>query len=98
MAQELPSLDTATAPDLYILQDHITAAQYASLLAACDAVVLPTRGEGWGLPLVEAMAMAKPIIATRWSGPEVRAAQLARMPSSMHACLHARAGLQVSGA
>lgn len=31
----------------------------------CD----PCRGEGWGLPLAEAMAMALPAIATNWSGP-----------------------------
>ncbi|RYQ92284.1 hypothetical protein Ahy_B09g098468 isoform A [Arachis hypogaea] len=27
------------------------------------------RGEGWGRPLVEAMAMSLPVIATNWSGP-----------------------------
>jgi glycosyltransferase involved in cell wall biosynthesis len=37
--------------------------------AHADAFVLPTRGEGWGLPIVEAMAMAMPVIATNWSGP-----------------------------
>jgi len=31
--------------------------------------VLPSRGEGWGRPHVEAMAMELPIIATFWSGP-----------------------------
>ena len=39
------------------------------LYAACDAFVLPTRGEGWGFPFLEAMACGKPVIATRWSGP-----------------------------
>lgn len=34
-----------------------------------DALVLPSRGEGWGRPHVEAMAMALPVIATNWSGP-----------------------------
>eukprot|EP00758_Cryptobia_borreli_P013600 Tbor_TRINITY_DN5848_c3_g1::TRINITY_DN5848_c3_g1_i3::g.6182::m.6182 len=33
-----------------------------------DAFVLPTRGEGWGLPLMEAMAMGLPAIATDWGG------------------------------
>jgi glycosyltransferase involved in cell wall biosynthesis len=33
-----------------------------------DAVVLATHGEGWGLPLVEGMAMGLPVIATNWSG------------------------------
>jgi glycosyltransferase involved in cell wall biosynthesis len=35
---------------------------------AGDAVVLPTRGEGWGRPQVEAMAMGLPVISTNWSG------------------------------
>lgn len=33
-----------------------------------DAFVLPTRAEGWGLPLLEAMATGLPCIATRYSG------------------------------
>ncbi|KAF1794779.1 Glycosyl transferase, family 1 [Phytophthora cactorum] len=36
--------------------------------AAADAFVLPSRGEGWGRPHVEAMAMERPVIATFWSG------------------------------
>jgi len=34
-----------------------------------DAFVLPTRGEGWGLPAAEAMAVGLPTIVTNWSGP-----------------------------
>ena len=37
--------------------------------AAADVFVLPSRGEGWGRPHVEAMAMGLPVIATNWSGP-----------------------------
>ena len=40
-----------------------------ALYARADVFVLPTRGEGWGLPAVEAMAMAVPVIATNFSGP-----------------------------
>lgn len=36
------------------------------LYAAADAFVLPSRGEGWGRPHVEAMSMGLPIIATNW--------------------------------
>eukprot|EP00455_Lapot_gusevi_P031325 TRINITY_DN3390_c0_g1_i3.p1 TRINITY_DN3390_c0_g1~~TRINITY_DN3390_c0_g1_i3.p1 ORF type:complete len:140 (-),score=4.89 TRINITY_DN3390_c0_g1_i3:26-445(-) len=33
-----------------------------------DSFVLPTRGEGWGLPILEAMMAGLPAIATNWSG------------------------------
>lgn len=29
----------------------------------------PRRGEGWGLPVVEAMAMQLPVVVTNFSGP-----------------------------
>jgi glycosyltransferase involved in cell wall biosynthesis len=35
---------------------------------AMDAFVLPSKGEGWGLPLMEAMAMGLATIATNYSG------------------------------
>ncbi len=38
------------------------------LYRSCDAFVLATRGEGWGLPVIEAMACAKPVIVTDYSG------------------------------
>lgn len=39
-----------------------------ALYAACDSFVLPSRGEGWGRPYMEAMACGKPTIGTDWSG------------------------------
>lgn len=39
-----------------------------SLYASADCFVLPTHGEGWGLPIIEAMSMEVPVIATNWSG------------------------------
>lgn len=61
--------DPATMADIVILDDLLPADRMASLYAACHAVCSPTRGEGWGRPLVEAMAMGRPVIATAWSGP-----------------------------
>lgn len=42
---------------------------FAGLYAACDAFVAPSRGEGWGLPVSEAMACGLPVIVTGYSGP-----------------------------
>ncbi len=35
---------------------------------AADAFVIATRGEGWGMPISEAMAMGLPVVVTNWSG------------------------------
>jgi glycosyltransferase involved in cell wall biosynthesis len=51
-----------------IFQD-IPKTVYPGIFASVDAFVLPSRGEGWGRPHVEAMSMELPIIATEWSGP-----------------------------
>ena len=36
-----------------------------SLYKSVDAFVLPTHGEGWGLPFAEAMAMELPTIGMK---------------------------------
>ena len=41
--------------------------EMVALYNSCDAFVLPTRGEGWGLPIIEAMACEKPVIVTDYS-------------------------------
>ena len=43
-------------------------AEMPLLYAEADAFVLASRGEGWGRPYMEAMAMGLPTIGSRWSG------------------------------
>lgn len=42
---------------------------FAGIYTACDAFVAPARAEGWGLPVIEAMACGLPTIVTGYSGP-----------------------------
>lgn len=55
-------------PRVHVLPPHIPQDAMPSLYKAATAFVLPSRGEGWGRPHVEAMAMELPVIATFWSG------------------------------
>ena len=55
-------------PPIRLLSD-VPQREMPSVYASVDAFVLPSRGEGWGRPHVEAMAMGLPVIATLWSGP-----------------------------
>ncbi|RKN85330.1 glycosyltransferase family 4 protein [Paenibacillus ginsengarvi] len=55
-------------PPVYIIGQMLSVQELRSLYRACDAFVLPTRGEGWGRPFFEAMLMELPAIGTNWSG------------------------------
>ncbi|MHB8992970.1 MAG: glycosyltransferase, partial [Chloroflexota bacterium] len=59
--------DPARIPTVILLEEFLSDEQMPALYAAADAFVLPTRGEGWGIPFMEAMASALPTIGTRWS-------------------------------
>lgn len=57
-------------PKVYLLHGDMSDAEMASLYRhpQIKALVSLTRGEGYGLPLLEAAASALPVIATNWSG------------------------------
>lgn len=54
-------------PPVSLLHD-VPQQEMPRLYGAMDAFVSPTRGEGWGRPHIEAMAMGLPVVATNWSG------------------------------
>jgi glycosyltransferase involved in cell wall biosynthesis/tetratricopeptide (TPR) repeat protein len=56
------------APEIEYISDELSDDGMAALYQACDCVVQPYRGEGFCLPVAEAMANSKPVIVTGY-GP-----------------------------
>ena len=56
-------------PAIRWIPDVLSREDMRALYERADAFVLPTRGEGWGLPAVEAMSMELPVIVTNYTGP-----------------------------
>jgi hypothetical protein len=54
--------------DIHVLDRSLSAEELGGLMAACDCYVSLHRAEGFGLTMAEAMAIGKPVIATRYSG------------------------------
>jgi glycosyltransferase involved in cell wall biosynthesis len=47
---------------------NLSLSELSSLYQRHNVFVLPTKGEGWGLPMIEAAAVGMPIVTTMWSG------------------------------
>jgi glycosyltransferase involved in cell wall biosynthesis len=60
--------DAATRIPIYLLEDRLSREDNIELLASVDAYVSLHRSEGFGLPIAEAMALGKPVVATAYSG------------------------------
>eukprot|EP00940_MAST-03C_sp_MAST-3C-sp2_P000097 g97.t1 len=58
----------ARKKQVVVITKSISRLELVSLYKESNAFVLPSRGEGWGRPHAEAMAMGLPSIATNFSG------------------------------
>lgn len=54
-------------PNITVLH-HLSKEDYVTLLKSVDVFVSCARGEGWNLPLIEAMACGVPSIYSNWGG------------------------------
>ena len=70
ITEALNSMRESSFPKVHILHGHMTEKELASLYRdeTVKCLVSLTRGEGYGLPILEAAASDLPIIATNWSG------------------------------
>lgn len=56
------------APDIRVMDGIISDDDLPKLYASCDVFVTATRGEGFGLPIAEALACGKPVIVPSAGG------------------------------
>ena len=61
-------LDPNKLPPIYFLGDLLTRDIMTSVYKACDCFVLPTRGEGFGIPFAEALAADMQVVAPKQGG------------------------------
>lgn len=56
------------APNIVVHRNFLDAAELSDLYRSADVLLSLHRAEGFGLPMLEAMAHGLPVIATGWSG------------------------------
>lgn len=95
MGELLHRFRAAGAVDTLIVERDLTAAEMAGLYTACDVYAQPYRGEGFGLPVLEALACGLPTVVTAggstddfaWGGGCLRVAAIHRDVDLPEPCL-----------
>lgn len=65
----MQNLDKSNSPEIEVIYDlNLTEGQIAALYEQSDAVIIPSRAEGFGLPIAEAMLKQLPVVTTGYSG------------------------------
>jgi glycosyltransferase involved in cell wall biosynthesis len=65
----MQNLDKGNSPEIEVIYDlNLTEGHIASLYEQSDSVVIPSRAEGFGLPVAEAMLKQIPVVTTGYSG------------------------------
>ena len=88
------------APEILYLNEELPPDALPGLYTACDCLVLPYRGEGFGLPALEAMACGRPVVVTAGGATDdfVRADFAWRIPAERKVFGHEISGLKLAGA
>ena len=55
-------------PEVIVIKEELSDSEIKSLYLQSDLLVAPSRGEGFGLPIAEAMLLEIPVITTNWGG------------------------------
>jgi glycosyltransferase involved in cell wall biosynthesis/FMN phosphatase YigB (HAD superfamily)/Tfp pilus assembly protein PilF len=88
------------APEILYLNQELPPDTLPGLYTACDCLVLPYRGEGFGLPALEAMAAGLPVIVTAGGATDdfVRDTFAWRIPADRKIFGHEISGMKLAGA
>jgi glycosyltransferase involved in cell wall biosynthesis len=67
-SEQIKSIVASDGPEVIHIDTDISQEELVSLYKGCDCCVSPTRGEGFGLTMAEAMLCKIPVITTRYGG------------------------------
>lgn len=88
-------VDAEGIADIELVLDPVPHKDMPDLYRSADAFVLPTRGEGAGMPILEAASCGVPVIATAWGGHEELMTDATAFPVRLERMVEAPSALLV---